>query len=88
MALNLQTLRSLIRQGLPPAHPEIDCDDCLRQVDEYAEKVLAHKGPREGLGLVEQHLEICTECREEFEALLRALRALYDEDGSPGPGGL
>lgn len=75
MALTLQTLRSLIRQGLPPVLPEIDCDECLRRVAEYAEQVLVDKEPREKLALVRQHLEVCTECREEFELLLEVLRA-------------
>ena len=81
MALSFQMVRSVIRQGLPPAHPEIGCDECLRQVAQFAEQVLADKEPHERLALVRQHLvEICTECREEFEILLEALRALYRDD--------
>jgi hypothetical protein len=79
MALTLQTVRSVIRQGLPPAHAEIDCDECLRQVAQFAESVLADKEPREKLALVRQHFEICAECREEFQILLEALRVVYGD---------
>jgi hypothetical protein len=59
---------------------EIDCDDCLNQVGEFAETYLLGKPVPEGLKAVEQHLSICNECREEFEALCRAIKEL-DQQG-------
>ena len=55
---------------------EIDCDECLNQVGEFAEMHLLGKPVPEGLKAVEQHLSICSECREEFEALCQALKEL------------
>ena len=55
---------------------EIDCDVCLMQVGEFAEHRLAGKPVAEGLKAIEQHLLICPECREEFEALCEAMNAL------------
>ena len=55
---------------------EIDCDICLMQVGEFAEDRLAGKPITEGLKAIEQHLLICPECREEFEALCQAMNAL------------
>jgi hypothetical protein len=46
----------------------IDCDVGLSQVDEFAEMYFIGKPVPEGLKVVEQHLSICNECREEFEA--------------------
>lgn len=80
MALSSETLKHLVREALPAREPEIDCDSCLQRVDEYAEKVLAGAPVTEALLLVEQHLEICIECREEFELLLEALRGLRAEE--------
>ena len=37
--------------------------------------VLAGKNAAEAMPLVQDHLDRCMDCREEFEALLRALRA-------------
>jgi hypothetical protein len=53
---------------------EIDCDDCLLQVGEFAETYLLGKPVAEGLNAVERHLSICNECREEFEALCQAIK--------------
>ncbi|MEZ5356867.1 MAG: hypothetical protein R2762_29870 [Bryobacteraceae bacterium] len=55
---------------------EIDCEQCLDLVAEFAERVLAGKSPAERLIAVEQHLSVCAECREEYEALRLALRRL------------
>ena len=55
---------------------EIDCDVCLMQVGEFAEDRLAGKPLAAGLKAIEQHLLICPECREEFEALCQAINAL------------
>ena len=59
---------------------EIDCDGCLIQVGAFAESRLAGKPVTEGLKAVEQHLSICAECREEFEALSLAMNALNGQD--------
>lgn len=55
---------------------EIDSDHCLLQIAEFAETSLLGKPAPEALKAVEQHLSICRECREEFEALCRAINGL------------
>jgi len=74
MALKLAEVRSLVRAALATRPVEIGCDDCLAQVAAYAERELAGLPVSEALRLVEQHLGNCPECREEYEALLAALR--------------
>jgi len=54
---------------------EIGCDECYQQLDQFAELHLAGKNAAEAMPLVQDHLERCRDCREEFEALLAALRA-------------
>ena len=54
---------------------EIDCGECLQHVSEFAERQLASHPVDEVLARVEQHLALCPECREEFEALMRILKA-------------
>ena len=44
-------------------------------VDEFAEAVVQGKDVARLMPLVQQHLDLCPDCREEFEALLRVLRA-------------
>jgi hypothetical protein len=55
---------------------EIPCDECYEMADAYAEMVLAGVDAAQVLPLVEDHLNRCPACREEFEALIDALRAL------------
>lgn len=58
---------------------EIDCDECFELLDSFVEMELSGLGAAEAMPLVEEHLRECDDCREEFEALLEALRV---EEGS------
>ena len=55
---------------------EIGCDECFEEVDRFIEMELSGLDAAQAMPLVQEHLKICgDECREEFEALLAALRA-------------
>ncbi len=58
---------------------EIGCDECFEQLDRFVEMELSGLDAAATMPLVEDHLQKCGDCREEFEALLEALRA---EEGS------
>ena len=76
LELDPQQLKELVR-GIITAHPdEIGCDECYEQLDRFVELTLAGKSAAEAMPLVQDHLDRCTPCCEEFEALLSALRAL------------
>lgn len=77
--LDIPGLKRIIRGIVTTSVDEIDCDECFRQLDRFAELYLAGKDPGRALPLVQQHLETCNDCREEFEALLRALEAEQPE---------
>ena len=51
------------------------CEDVYLILDQYTELVYHGENPAELMPLVEHHIEICPDCREEFEALLRILEA-------------
>lgn len=76
MALTLQALKKMVKAALVTRPVEIGCYECLDQLDQFAERVLAGKEIPEALKLVQEHRDLCGECREEFEALLAALRGL------------
>jgi hypothetical protein len=64
-------------RGIMTARPdEIGCDECLAQMDRFVDLSLAGRDAAVALPLVHDHLERCADCREEFEALLEAVRAL------------
>jgi uncharacterized protein with PIN domain len=74
--LEAQKVKQLVR-GIMTAHPdEIGCDECFEKLDRFVEMELAGKDVPEAMPLVQDHLQRCGNCREEFEALLTALRAL------------
>ena len=76
MTLDLDTLKQMAREIITTRPDEIGCDECFEQLDRFVEMTLAGKNAAEAMPLVQDHLERCDDCREEFEALLAALRAL------------
>jgi deoxycytidylate deaminase len=65
----------LLQEILALHEAEVDCETCNEQIDCLAELVAVGHDPKKLLPAVQNHLECCTECHEEFEALLCILRA-------------
>jgi predicted anti-sigma-YlaC factor YlaD len=76
MSLSREEIAELLRLVGLTRDEEIDCERCLALVAEFAERELEGRSIPAGLEAVEHHLSICAECREEYEALLRALKAM------------
>jgi hypothetical protein len=53
---------------------ELACDEVLALMDQFAEMVMRGEDVAYLMPLVQHHLDMCADCREEFEALLRILR--------------
>ncbi len=53
---------------------EATCDDCFQVMAQYAETELEGKTIPESLRIIQEHLESCSECLEEYEMLLNVLR--------------
>jgi len=54
---------------------EFSCEDVYHILDHYTELVYHGENSAGLMPLVKHHIEICPDCREEFEALLRILQA-------------
>lgn len=54
---------------------ECSCDDAYALLDLYAEMVAKGEDPSPLMPLVERHLDMCDTCREEFQALLIAIKS-------------
>jgi hypothetical protein len=67
-----ERLRALLRVVHATAPEELDCDQFLARVAPLLEAVAADAALAEELRPVAQHLTVCPECKEEFDALLRA----------------
>jgi hypothetical protein len=74
--LDPHQLKGLVRVTMTTHPDEIGCDECFEQLDRFVELTLAGKSAAEAMPLVHDHLDRCGNCREEFEALLSALRNL------------
>jgi len=48
-------------------------------MEKFVEMKLEGKSPEEAMPLVEEHLQRCDECNEEYEALLEALENIDEQ---------
>lgn len=53
---------------------ELTCDQVHALIDQFAEMRMRGEDPVPLMPLVQQHLDMCPDCREEYEALMEALR--------------
>lgn len=54
---------------------EISCDDVYALLDQFTEMVKRGKDAAHLMPLVQKHLDMCPDCREEFETLLKMMNA-------------
>jgi predicted anti-sigma-YlaC factor YlaD len=53
---------------------ELSCDEVFKLLDEFAEAVLAGKAATGLMAMIEQHLQVCPDCRQEYETLLAMMK--------------
>ena len=75
MKLSLEVLKKMVQMVAGTKAEEIGCDECFEQVDRFVELKLQGLNAAEAMPLVQDHLDRCAGCREEFEALLDCLKA-------------
>lgn len=57
---------------------ELTCDEVFALLDEYTDMAMKGENVASLMPLVKQHLEMCPDCREEYEALKRILHAAVE----------
>jgi hypothetical protein len=77
--LSEQELSLLLNALALTREDELNCDECLAMLAQFAEREVSGEADLEILQRVRHHLLICTDCREEHDALLKGLR-----DGNVG----
>jgi len=70
-----EMLRKMMQQLEHTQDVELTCDEVLALLDQFAEAYLRGEDVARLLPLVQHHLDMCGDCREEFEALVRILQA-------------
>lgn len=78
MHLTADKLKQIVRVIATTEDDEIGCDECFHELDRFVEMELAGKNAAEAMPLVQEHLNRCENCRQEYEALLDALKAISE----------
>ena len=59
---------------------EINCDELYARLDEYVDREVDQKDAAQIMPIIREHLDICPECCEEYEALLEVLNKSTREE--------
>ena len=81
MILQPEELRKIIQQILSEDSTEICCTDCCKVLDQFAEIQMTGNIPALVMPMVQEHLNHCENCQEQFMMLLDALKALNRDQG-------
>ena len=52
---------------------DVSCDEVFAQLDEYVEKEVRGKDVARLMPLLREHLDLCSDCCDEYEALLHVI---------------
>jgi len=52
---------------------ELTCDEIFIKLDEYVEREVDQRDAARIMPLIREHLDVCPECCEEYETLLRVI---------------
>jgi len=69
----LRVLESVREEDAP-------CDEVYARIDEYVEREVDQKDAARLMPLVREHLDMCSDCCEEYEALLDILEKTSKEE--------
>jgi hypothetical protein len=73
MALTPEQVERLSQVIHQTQDQEIDCDDFVRHLAAWSERMINGGSIDEATDEVRGHLSICPECREEFQVLIEVL---------------
>ena len=59
---------------------ELDCDEVYELLDQFVEAKVRGEDVSEAMPLMLRHLDLCRDCFEEYEALMRVIKAEEDLD--------
>lgn len=74
MQLSYQQITNLIELTVTTKNDSLGCDGCLELMDQFAQAELDGSMLPTALECVRTHLEQCKCCKDEYEALMIALR--------------
>jgi hypothetical protein len=69
-----EALQIMLRKIGQTQEVELTCGEIFDLLDQYTEMVVNGEDVTQLMPLVKQHLDMCPDCREEFEALMKVLQ--------------
>jgi len=72
-------IEQLIRSLMDAEADELTCNEVYELLDQYAESHLRGEDAEKLMPLLKEHLDVCHECCDEYDALLDAVEGLKDE---------
>ncbi|MBI5352113.1 MAG: hypothetical protein HZB50_05700 [Chloroflexi bacterium] len=58
---------------------DMSCDDLFASLDEFVEREVNKKDAAKLMPLIDEHLDLCSDCCDEYEALLAVLENTKNE---------
>ena len=62
---------------------DMNCDEVFEQLDEYVEKEVDGKDAERLMPLLREHLDMCSHCCDEYEALMKIIEKSSGEEKVP-----
>jgi len=78
MKLSSEIIQKMMEAVKMTREHELDCGHCYDELDQFVELELSGKNAADVMPLVQEHLDLCGACREEYQALLDALKAIVE----------
>ena len=79
-AMNQQHLVDLMHRLEKTMEGAYSCEEAYALLDEYVELVADDEEAKRLMPLVKNHLDMCPDCRDEFELLLHVLKTADSEE--------
>ena len=66
-------MQMLLRSVSMTEEDEISCDDVYNLLDQFAEMVGRGEDAAQFMPMIQKHLDMCPDCREEYESLAQMM---------------
>lgn len=77
--LDEQSIDRLLHLLCDTRDEELSCEEVFARLDEYVDCLVSHQHVMDGQPLLEHHLSLCPDCRDELTALQQALAEVSGE---------
>jgi len=76
MDIDPKMIKDMVREIVTTREDEMDCPECFEHMDHFADLLVSGADLDNTMLRLRDHLEHCPHCKEEFDALLGAVRSL------------